>query len=64
MSFYASIACDGDRCSNELPMYYMSKEAVRQIALERGWIVDEYGEALCPKCQAKMCKHKETKTIS
>lgn len=62
MSFYASVACDGDRCNSELPMYYMSKEMVRQFALERGWLIDKDGEALCPKCQAKICKRKEAKT--
>lgn len=61
MSFYASVACDGDRCSSELPMYYMSKEMVRQFALERGWLIDMDGEALCPKCQEKMREQKVAK---
>ena len=51
MSFYASVACDRDRCTNELPMYYMSAECVRQIAEEAGWLIGENGEAVCPRCR-------------
>lgn len=59
MSFYASVACDRDRCGSELPMYYMSKECVRQIAEEAGWLIKENGEAICPKCR-KEIKPKQT----
>ncbi len=54
MSYFASVACDRDRCSSELPMYYISKEKVRQIAEEQGWLITNDGEALCPKCRAKL----------